>query len=366
MRIADVVESTPLIDNHAHAVEPQPSETIREAFSTFFTEGELSPTHARHTLNYRAALALLADSFDETDETKLLERRAEVDLRSYSCDLIERTNTEVILADDGFPDISPEEFGSYTDADVQPILRIEPVLEELIDRHDDFGDVESGFERIVMDALTDDYVALKSIVAYRTGLNVENPDRGDARTTFDGIDDAWDGRLESKTLLDYFLHRACELADEAGAPVQLHTGFGDSDANPHLVDPTYLYDLLCTHHETPIVLLHGSYPYVRQAGYVTSTFEEAYLDISLALPFAQNGVEPLLRQVFEVTPTSKIMYGSDAFCLPELYVLAADRIRTDLTAVLEDLVREEFVTESYAETMARNVLRENAVTLYNL
>ncbi|WP_372910765.1 amidohydrolase family protein [Salinigranum sp.] len=366
MTIAEVVDSTPLVDNHAHAVEPQSAETIREAFSTFFTEGELSPRHARHTLNYRAALSLLRTHFDADDEAELLRRRSAVDLESYSRELIGQTGTEVILADDGFPDLSPMEFEAYTDADVRPILRIEPVVEDLVDAHDTFADVVDEFETTVTEALAGDYVALKSIVAYRTGLDVGAPDRSDARTAFDTLEDGWDGRLESKPLVDFFLHRACALAGAADAPVQLHTGFGDADAHPHFVDPTYLYDLLRTHRETPVVLLHASYPYVRQAGYVTSTFEEAYLDISLALPFVQNGVEPLLRQVFEVTPTSKVMYGSDAFCIPELYVLAADRIRADLTTVLEDLVVDGFLDERYAETVARNVLRENAHSLYDL
>ena len=366
MTIAEVVDSTPLVDNHAHAVEPQSTETIREAFSTFFTEGELSPRHARHTLNYRAALSLLRSHFETDDEAELLRRRSAVDLESYSRELIDQTGTEVILADDGFPDLSPTEFQAYTDADVRPILRIEPVVEGLVGAHDTFGDVVDEFETTVTEALAGDYVALKSIVAYRTGLNVGAPDRSDARAAFDALGDAWDGRLESKPLVDFFLHKACSLAGAADAPVQLHTGFGDADAHPHFVDPTYLYDRLRTHRKTPVVLLHASYPYVRQAGYVTSTFEEAYLDISLALPFAQNGVEPLLRQVFEVTPTTKIMYGSDAFCIPELYVLAADRIRADLTTVLEDLVTDGFLDEQYAETVARNVLRQNAHSLYDL
>jgi len=47
-------------------------------------------------------------------------------------------------------------------------------------------------------------------------------------------------------------------------------------------------------------------------------------------------------------------------------VLAARRFRDALATTLEDLLDRGIVGEPYAETVARNVLRENAIELYGL
>jgi len=148
--------------------------------------------------------------------------------------------------------------------------------------------------------------------------------------------------------------------------VQFHTGFGDPDAHPRLVSPAHLVECIEAHPETPIVLLHGSYPYVGQAGYVTATYPNVHLNLSLAIPFTQYGAQRVLATAMEVAPTTKLLYGSDAFSTPELYVLAARRFRDALATTLEDLLDRGIVGEPYAETVARNVLRENAIELYGL
>ena len=365
MALHEAVLQIPIVDNHAHPVQELSAGEITESFPTYFVEGDLPPEQARHALHYRAALSLLRERFDVETEAELLEARTAVDLQSYSQEVIGETNTEVILADDGYPETTLAEFKSYTDAEIQPVRRIEPIIEALLSEHDDFTAFEAAFEQRIEQALSNS-VSLKSIIAYRTGLDITQPDSEAASEAFANVKEEFDGRIADSTLHEYLLHRATDLAGAAGKPVQLHTGFGDIDAHPRYVDPTYLYEYLRIHQETPVVLLHGGYPYVRSAGYMTSTFPNAYLDVSLAVPFVQHGVAPLLRHVLELTPTTKLLYGSDAFVLPEIYLLAARRIRTDLATVLQSLVNEEYLTADYAETTARRILRENAVNLYDL
>lgn len=367
MGIRETVEETALVDNHAHPVEPLDGETIRGSFASYFTEGDLAPADARHTLNYRAALGLLAEQFGgEADEAELLARRAAVDPRDYSRELIATTDTDAILVDDGYPDVSPAEFRAYTDATVHPLLRIESVVEDLIDECAEFDAFDAAFEERVTGALDGEYVGLKSIVAYRRGLDVGNPDRADARVAFGALKRNWDGRIDHPTLLDYLVHRACDLAGERDVPVQFHTGFGDPDAHPRFVDPTHLVECIERHPGTPIVLLHAGYPYVGQAGYVTATYSNSYLDLSLAIPFVQHGAERVVSTAMELAPTTKLLYGSDAFSTPELYALAARRFRDALSTVLEGLVEDGIVGAGYAGTVAEDVLRGNAIRLYGL
>lgn len=366
MGIRDVVMSTQLVDNHAHAVEPLTQETITASFADYFTEGHLSAEHARHTLNYRAALDLLTDRFGDAGKETLLKQRAEVDLTSYARELIGETGTEMILVDDGFPAVGPDEFASYTDAEIRPIHRIENVAEELLPAYDSLVSFEDAFAEALEDALDNEFVALKTVVAYRTGLDVRRHDRDTLRQAYEELRTNWDGRVEHPVVNDHLVHLAADVAAAYDAPLQFHTGFGDADAHPRFVNPTYLYEFLQSHPDTPIVLLHGGYPYTRAAGYVTATLDNVFLDLSLATPFVQHGVEPLISQALELAPTTKLLYASDAFSVPELYVLAARRFRADLSSVLERLHDDGFVTQSYAEDIARRILRENAVQLYDL
>jgi hypothetical protein len=368
MSIRETIAGIELVDNHAHPVEELSSEAITREFPTLFTEGGHAPADARHTVAYRRALGLLGEYLDGGTEAELLAARADVELTSYSRRVIGDTGTGVILADDGYPETSPAEFRSYTDAEVHPLLRLEPVIEELVPRHERLGELVAAFESRIEDALAGEYVGLKSIVAYRTGLDIDPPAAAETAASegYDAFRAGFDGRVEHAGVIDHCLNRAADLAADHGVPVQLHTGFGDSDAHPRFVDPSYLYEFLGAHPGTDTVLLHGGYPYVRTAGYVTSTFPNAHLDLSLANPFVAHGVEPMLRQALETVPATRLLYGSDAFSAPEIYALAAERIRTDLPAVLESLVDRGFYTEGYAEEVARMVLRENAVELYGL
>lgn len=358
--------SVPLVDDHAHAVEPLSRPTVTESFPTLFTPGSLPTADARHTMHYRAALSLLEEQFDGTSEAELLEQRANVDLEQYSTELLAETNTEVVLVDDGHPGTTTDAFRSYTDSEVRPVLRIEPVIERLVESYRKIDAFEETFVELLHGRLAGEHVGLKSVAGYRTGLDVAPPDRTAAQAALDRARADSASQLEQEALLEFCLHRACEVAAERDVPIQFHTGFGESGANPHDVNPTHLTGLLGEHPETEMILLHAGYPYVGEAGYVVSTYRNAYLDVSIAVPTVQHGVEPMLRQLLEVVPASKLLYGSGAASAPERYVLAARRMRSALGDVLGDLVGEGFLTEPYAEEVARRVLRENALERFGL
>ena len=60
--------------------------------------------------------------------------------------------------------------------------------------------------------------------------------------------------------------------------VQFHTGLGDSDIILTLSSPAHLQPLIRAYPNTTVVLLHGSYPYTREAGYLASVYPNVYLD----------------------------------------------------------------------------------------
>lgn len=63
--------------------------------------------------------------------------------------------------------------------------------------------------------------------------------------------------------------------------------------------------------DTPVVLLHASYPFTREAGYLVSVYKNAWLDFGEVFPFlSKEGQKAVVRQVLELCPTSKILWSS--------------------------------------------------------
>ncbi len=257
----------------------------------------------------------------------------ESDPAEYASLLLRATGSEWLLVDDGFPPLAEstswDELGELAGCRARPVLRIERVIEEL--RNLDALRAE------VAAARANGFVALKTIVAYRGGLELE----GHA--------------MKEKLLV------ALEENEGTGAPlpVQVHTGFGDSDLFLPRADPSYLQPVIERFHETPFVLLH-CYPFVREAGWLAHVYGNVFFDLSLTIPYVSRPAEAV-REALELAPVSKLLYASDASRTPELYFLAARWWREALAEVLPDALGPE-----EAEEAGRRILRENAIELYDL
>jgi len=193
------------------------------------------------------------------------------------------------------------------------------------------------------------FVALKTIAAYRGGLDLE------ALATSVRTD-----RIEGARV-KFVLHAALEANEATGSPlpVQVHAGFGDSDLFLPRVQPGYLKPLIERYRNTSFVLLH-CYPFVREAGWLAHVYGNVFFDLSLTIPHVARPAE-MVRQALELAPVSKLLYASDAARTPELYYLAAKWWREALAEVLPELLGEEDAADA-----ATKILRENALELYGL
>ena len=75
-------------------------------------------------------------------------------------------------------------------------------------------------------------IAFKSVIAYRTGLDITQPSAADARAAFtrwreDGFRET---REHAKPVRDRLLARTLEVASASGVPVHIHSGGGDPDS----------------------------------------------------------------------------------------------------------------------------------------
>jgi predicted TIM-barrel fold metal-dependent hydrolase len=61
------------------------------------------------------------------------------------------------------------------------------------------------------------------------------------------------------------------------------------------------------------VLLHGSYPYSRDAGYLASAYKNVYADFGEVFPaLSRHGQCSVVKQLLELTPVNKIMWSSES------------------------------------------------------
>ncbi|HEX2822565.1 MAG TPA: amidohydrolase family protein, partial [Streptosporangiaceae bacterium] len=220
-------------------------------------------------------------------------------------------------------------------------------------------------------------VGVKSVAAYRTGLDL-NPERpSDAEVTAaagrwlavgagvraDRHGGSGPPRLADQTLQRFLLWCGVDL----GLPVQFHVGYGDSDVDLHRCNPLLLTPLLRAIQPTgvPVMLLHN-YPYHREAGYLAQVFPHVYVDAGLATHNLGARAPALLAEALELAPYGKFLYSSDAFGLPELYYLSAALFRRALSEFLRAGLAEDLYSERTVARLARMLGADNAKRVYQL
>jgi uncharacterized protein len=361
------------IDQHAHNLLT-PSAAACYPYPAAFTEGyddKIVNHHARHSLFYRRSLRDIAQLLEcELEEEAIVERRTQLGLEKLTQRCFEASKLKAVFLDDGFlpNEILPVEWHEQF-VPVQRILRLEYLAEKLIGEENNFGTFLERF-RSEIDPPPTGVVAFKSIVAYRTGLDIQVTPRDFAEHHFYRLKQETKDkpvRLADQPLIDFLVTQALEIAAKHQIPVQFHTGFGDPDLDLRLSNPLYMRSLLedKRFRHAPIVLLHAAYPYAQEAGYLASVYPQVYLDFGLAVPFLTvPGMRRTMQQLLELAPYSKLMYSSDAHNIPELYYLGAKWGREVLAEVLDQAIQDGDLTAKEVESVATAILYGNARTLH--
>src|SRR5580700_6840135 len=296
-------------------------------------------------------------------------RRAELGATEVNKRFLVAAGLSALCVDTGFtpePITSPAELGGLAGATAHEIVRLERVAEDVVAA----GIGAAGFADAVRSALatrTASAVGVKSIAAYRTGLDL-NPERpSDAEVT--AAAGRWlaaqtgPPRIADQTLQRFLIWCGVDL----GLPVQFHVGYGDSDVDLDRCNPLLLTPLLRATEPagTPVMLLHN-YPYHREAGYLAQVFPHVYIDAGLATHNLGRRAPALLAEALELAPFGKFLYSSDAFGLPELYYLAAVLFRSALSSFLRTGLNEDLYSERAVVRLTRMLCADNAKRAYRL
>ena len=253
---------------------------------------------------------------------------------------------------------------------VHRVARIESFIDDLIRQDladlDGFADaLQQQLEEAAADPRT---IALKSVIAYRTGLDITEPAKSEAASAFQRWRAAgWaDSRADSKPVRDYLLHLAMPIIERHNIALHIHCGDGDPDVVFEHSRPQDLYGFLRRYDRRPIVLMHAGHPWSEEAAYIAAILPHVYIDLSVLIPWASLDIESYLTRLIGMMPSSKLLYSSDQVYEPELFWLPARFARRALERALSAAADADYLTTAQAESIGRGILAGNTRRVHAL
>jgi uncharacterized protein len=288
MSVPGPLAETPLVDHHCHGVLA--TDLDRAGFERLLTEASVPGPAGTTFFDTQLGLAvrrwcapvLGLPAYASPED--YLARRGALGATEVSERLLRGAGIGTYLIDTGYAEpgvLDVDRMAAAAGATAHEVVRLETVAEGLARQ----GIAARDFARAYADALaaaTRHAVAVKSIVAYRHGLDFDptRPSTLEIRAAAGRWLRAREAggrvRLEDQLLLRWVLWAGVDT----GLPVQIHTGYGDADLSLHRCDPLLLTDFIRAVQPTgsPLLLLH-CYPYHRQAGYLAQVYPHVYLDV---------------------------------------------------------------------------------------
>ena len=216
-------------------------------------------------------------------------------------------------------------------------------------------------------------VAEKFEIAYLRSFGFDDVPRAEAARIYATLLHApHPNQAQYKRLQDFLFRYIAQECGRLNMPVHIHTTSGGggyfsiAGDNPLLLEPLFNDPRL---RKTNFVLLHGGWPFIHEIGSLLQK-PNVYLDLSQqSLMISPRTMSIWLREWLELFP-EKILYATDAYPYSqsmgweEAAWIANQNIRTSLAMALTGMIEDKQITEPQAEKLARQVLRENAQSLY--
>ncbi|MGH3318926.1 MAG: amidohydrolase family protein [Streptosporangiaceae bacterium] len=260
---------------------------------------------------------------------------------------------------------SVAEYAGLAGRPVWEMVRIDPLVDGLIEAGATAPEILDAVERLVTDAAVRGAVALKTVLAYRTGLAVDPS--ADISTAGRSLDPALPVRRRGKALRDLVLRRTLGQAAEFGLPLQVHTGFGDSDIRLAEANPLHLEEVLRTPEgrAASVVLIHGSFPWHEEVAYLASVQPRVWVEASEFNLFAPLTTADRLLRILDVAPRDRVLLGSDGHGAPETHWFGC-RVLLDAWPTVAERLAAAGARATWVEETRRLVFEDNARALYRL
>lgn len=309
----------------------------------------------------------------------------------YVNSLFRDAKIENAMVDTGYADGLDDRGLHKFEAAVRPsrvrlIARVETLQDDLLTQDIPFDDLRDRFVRRVREALdgTGNFgrrsYGMKSYLLPAIGLIKPVYDPGPAAESWEEYKNTRkvppaDREAEArrgKVLLEHLLTLALEECLARDMPMQFHAGDGEAPSvilrnqHPWFLEEFVRFDRDGVMRMPKIIPIHAGYPLVGEAAWLSHLYTNCYFEVSLMTPFIHQGLVRRYLEIMEAVPLSKILFGSDAYNLPELYWLAARWGKRFLSDALAVYVREGVLTKEEALDAARMILYKNNRAVYRL
>jgi len=236
-----------------------------------------------------------------------------------------------------------------------------PRLEKAMDRSiGGLSGLDQAYEKYFeQNRATGRIVAIKIAVAYDRHLDFKNVSDDEAEKAVQKL--LKGEETYSKTVEDWLFHKQIRLAEGAGIPVQIHTGYLASLGKDFRQgDPSALIPAIQQHPEARFDLFHASWPFHETAMAMGKQFPNVWLDMCWAWSMNPVASERILDEWLAAVPCNKIFaYGADIWS-PILEIGIARQTREGIAAVLErKIARGEYDLKT-AEFVAHRIMNQNA------
>ena len=379
-----------VVDSHCHPFLPERETDSFEQYLTIAFH-PIPKEDMENTFLYRQTVRELSRvlGVKGTHRQVVEERQRQYrqDPVEYTKLLFEDARIDTLLVDTGYPSeefsgysIDLKDFSKIVHCEIKEIFRIDNVAYNLLKERTPYDVSVEQFHEQLRNAVKNGAVGLKSVIAYRTGLEIKRSTEDVVREAYGKIlDDISSGSApmnvlsvrnrEVKTVFDQFVLLSVEESVRLDVPFQMHVGMGDAPfIDLRLANPILLHDFIndLSGKDAKIVLTHGGYPWIEEAGFLVNTYPNVFLDLSETIPFISIGIKNKLLNLFEMAPTNKLMYGSDGYNLPELHWISSILTKRALENALNPLVESKEIDEEWAQEIAVGFLSENTMRIYNL
>src|SRR5215831_6276957 len=350
--LADSVGALALVDHHAHPVLG--TSLSRAVFEELITESDRAAPAGTTRFDSQLGIAVrrwcapVLGLAPDASPDEYLARRSDLGPDEATRLLLRASGTACFLVDTGYV--------------LDGMLGLEPMADAAADGF-------AGRFRTALWAQAAGACGVKSIIGYRFGLDFDPAPPTAAEVAeaagrwLRDIEQGGSIRVTDPVLLRHLLWTGVER----GLPVQVHTGFGDPDADLRRCNPLFLRAFLelAEPRGVPIMLLH-CYPYHREAGALAQAYPHVYLDVGLALNHVGARAGAVVAESLELAPFAKVLFSSDAFGPAELHYLGALQWRRATAATLGAWVASGDWSAADAARVAAMIGSGNARRVYRL
>lgn len=371
----DLIDAVELIDHHCHGViTGNPTAAVFEDLMTespWPAPAGTSGWDSQVGLAIRRRCAPVLDLSPDRSPEDYLARRAELGASEVNRRLLGFARLHTLLLDTGYRGddiLDVPGMAEVSGAETHEIVRLEAVAEQVAAAVGSGAAYPEAY-RAALASATADAVGLKSIVAYRYGLDFAPGRPSEAKVAeraaawLDEIERTGVVRLTDPVLLRFGIWCGVDLA----LPLQFHVGYGDADVDLVRCNPLLMTAWLKATREsgTSVMLLH-CYPYHREAGYLAQVYPHVYCDVGLAINYTGARSAAVIAESLELTPFHKALFSTDTFGLPELYYVGAQLFRQGLAETLTEWVDGGHASVADAVRIAEMIGNGNARRVYQL